>query len=98
MGSYVDVEIEGHQIHDVCKLSRNEMHNGNTIWLMDGDDNLDIRNVATIFAGRDYVLVRDSLKPNDRLITSDLPSPIQGMPLRLAGSATTQSAIKETPQ
>ncbi|MBU0639649.1 MAG: efflux RND transporter periplasmic adaptor subunit [Planctomycetes bacterium] len=84
IGSYVDVEIAGHLLPDVFTIGRSECHDGNTIWIMDDEDKLEIRPIEIIFRGRDDVFVRIGLTAGERLVTSDLAAPVAGMPMRLA--------------
>ncbi len=88
VGSYVEVEVVGERLSDVIRLSRSELRDNNTIWIMGESDKLEIRLVDVVFAGREYVLVRDGIKPGERLIVSELPAPVEGMPLRLRSSST----------
>ena len=86
--SYVEVEILGERLSGVIRLSRSELKDNNTIWIMSESDKLEIRPVDVVFGGREYVLIRDGIKPGERLIVSDLPAPVEGMPLRLRSSST----------
>ena len=83
MGSYVDIVIEGHELHNVFTISRDELHDGDTVWLMNDQDRLEVHQVEIAFRGRDQVLVRSGVTSGDRLVTSDLPAAIPDMPLRV---------------
>lgn len=98
MGSYVDVVIEGDDLEDVFTISREELHDGDTVWLMDGEDRLDVRQVDIVYRGRDDVLVRGGVSAGARLVTSSLPAPIPGMPLRVAEVQASQAAAVEPPR
>lgn len=95
LGSYLDVQIEGRELNDVFKLTRDELHEGEAVWLMNENNSLDIRTVAVVFRGRDHVLVGQGLAAGQRLVTSDLPSPVQGMLLRHAVSEGTRIGAAE---
>ena len=84
IGSYVDVLIAGRELADVFPIARDELHDGDTVWIMNAEDQLEIRNVEAAFRGRDRVLVSDGVEEGDRLVVSDLPSPVPGMWLRQA--------------
>jgi hypothetical protein len=58
---------------------------------MDKQDNLDIRTVEISFRDLDQVLVTGGISPGELLVTSNLPSPVQGMSLRLRETATENS-------
>ena len=82
IGSYVDVAIAGREIRDVVAVKREELRDGDTVWIMNGKDQLEIRKVELAYRGREQVLVRHGLPAGERLITTDLPSPVPGMSLR----------------
>ncbi len=83
LGSYVQAEIEGTPIESAIRVDRTDIHEGNTVWLMDDNGMLDIREVGITFRGRDHVIVESGLQNGERLVTSALSSPIAGIPLRL---------------
>lgn len=88
LGSYVRVEIEGKTLPRAAKIERELVRDGDRVWIMDAQDHLDIRPVEISFRGRDHVLVTGGLREGERLVTSNLPSPVQGMALRVMGADT----------
>jgi RND family efflux transporter MFP subunit len=85
LGSYVRAEVEGTGIASGISIDRADIHDGNTIWLMDDEDRLAIRTVDIAFRNRDQVIVREGITEGEYLVTSSLASPVAGIPLRLAG-------------
>jgi RND family efflux transporter MFP subunit len=85
IGSYVDVLITGRELTDVFRIGRDELRDGDAVWIMNVKDQLEIRAVGVVFRGREHVLVHRGLEEGERLVTSDLPSPVPGMALREAG-------------
>ena len=83
LNSYVRVEIAGRQLDSTVALSRNLLRDNETVWIMDADDRLDIRKVEIAYRGEKEVFVATGLNPGERLVTSLLPAPVQGMPLRV---------------
>lgn len=81
--SFVRVELLGQEIPDVVKLRRSAVREGNKVWVMTEDNTLDIRSLSIIWSGPDFVLVSDGLRDNDKVVTSSLIAPVQGMPLRV---------------
>jgi hypothetical protein len=53
------------------------------IWVVNKDSNLDIRRVGTLWRDTKTVLLGEGLEPGDQLIVSDLPAPINGMPVQV---------------
>lgn len=83
LGSYVRVEIEGKLIPQAAAIERDLVHDGDQLWIMDDQGRLDIRTVKIDFRGQDQVLVSGGIRDGEQLITTNLPSPVQGMALRL---------------
>ena len=83
IGEYVRVEIIGLEIKDVFKIPRTALRDNGKIWLAGDDDKLHIRPVEVQRRGPEFVLVRDGLKDQERLILSDLATPVEGMDLRI---------------
>jgi len=87
VGSFVDVEIVGRTLEGAVVVDRNYVHDGDTVWLMDGDNELVIGSIEPAYVGDDLVVVTEGLSDGDRLVTSHLAAPVAGMPLRLRGEA-----------
>ena len=83
IGSYVRVHIEGIQLPDVFRIKREYLRDGNSVFIMDAEDNLDIRLVEIIFRGDDVIYVKNGIQDGERLIITDLSAPVEGMGLRL---------------
>jgi RND family efflux transporter MFP subunit len=82
IGEYVRVQIEGRRLDEVIALPRTALHDGNTVWLVTNEETLAIREVTPVWRDEDTIVVKNGLTPGDRLITSALGAPIEGMPLR----------------
>jgi len=95
LGSYVRVEIEGKLLSKAAAIERDLIHNGEQLWIMDEEGRLDIRTVEIAFRGREQVLVTGGVNHGERLITTNLPSPVQGMTLRLKEAETPSSTAEE---
>lgn len=84
IGEYVRIEIEGRRLQDVYRIPRAALRDNSMIWVVTNDSKLDIRRVETVWRDAETVLLREGLKPDERLIISDLPAPIAGMPVQVA--------------
>jgi hypothetical protein len=82
LGEFVHIEIQGRALPDVAAVNRSLVHEGTHVWLLNAEQRLEIRPVEILFRGYDEYLVGDGLDDGDLLITTDLPAPVQGMPLR----------------
>ena len=63
---------------------------------MNEQGNLDIRPVEIAFRARDHVLVTAGVSSGEQLVISNLPSPVQGMALRIMGAENTPTTSGST--
>jgi hypothetical protein len=82
LDSYVRVAIEGRPLAGVVALDRALLRDGDATWILRDDGTLEIRALAIAFRGAERVLVRDGLRDGERIVTTDLSAPVDGMPLR----------------
>jgi multidrug efflux pump subunit AcrA (membrane-fusion protein) len=87
-GMFVEAEIEGRQLQGIFVLPRTALHNKKTVWVLDKDNHLGIRDVEVVYRGEDKVYIKSGLNPGDNIITSPLDSAVEGMQLRVATSAS----------
>ncbi len=83
IGEYVRIEIQGRELQNVFRISRTALRDNSMIWVVNKDSKLEIRRVDTLWRDTTTVLLRDGLMPGDQLIVSDLPAPINGMPVQV---------------
>jgi RND family efflux transporter MFP subunit len=87
IGAYVRVEISGREVAAAVSLAPELVREGDKIWIMNTEDRLEIRPVDVLFRGQDQVLIGGGITAGERLVVSDLPSPVAGMQLRLQENA-----------
>ncbi len=81
--SYVRVEIEGKKLEGVMPVKRDYLHDGDNIWVMNSDDQMEIRPVEVLFRDKQMIYLTNGLKVGDQIVTTDISAPVEGMPLRL---------------
>lgn len=81
IGEFVRVEISGKRVDAVIRIPRHALRDDRFVWIAGDGDTLDIRPVVPIWRTPDDVLLRNGIRPGERLIISDLPNPVQGMPI-----------------
>ena len=86
IGSYVRVEIEGARLSGPL-IARDLLRDNDTIWIMNEGNALEIRPIDVIFRGPESVVVGDGVKVGERIVATDLTSPVDGMALRTRGAA-----------
>ncbi|MDH4202781.1 MAG: efflux RND transporter periplasmic adaptor subunit [Phycisphaerae bacterium] len=96
-GSYVRVEIEGKALPNVFPINRDYLHDGDNIWIMDEDDRLKILPVNVVFRDKETVYLSNGLHPGDRIVTTDISAPVDGMPLRLDDLSVGSELAQENP-
>ncbi len=83
LGSLVRVEIAGKVLKDVVELPETLVHEGRYLWLMNDEQILNITDVKPFWKEQGRVfLEKDQLPPDNRIVASNLPAPVQGMRIR----------------
>ncbi len=85
MDAYVSAEIKGLKLEGVFQVGRPQFHEGDTVWVMNDKDELDIRPVEVLYRGPEEVFISGGITKGERLVTTDIAAPVAGMPLRLDG-------------
>ncbi len=96
IGEYVRVEVKGRQIEDVFVIPRTALRDGSTVWIMNDDMTLSIRNVTPVWRSDLAVVIQNDLKHGQQLIVSDLPAPVEGMAVRHKPNPEPASTAKTT--
>ena len=86
MGSYVRVEIAGRTLDSVIPVARDHLHSGDTVWLMNPENRLEMRSVEIAFRDKHRVYVSHGLEAAERLVVTSIGTPVEDMLLELASS------------
>lgn len=84
LNSYVNVEIEARPIDDAIEVPRVALRDGNRVFVIE-DERLRIREVGIVWRNPDSVLVRGGLAQGERVVTSRVAAPVEGMAVRASG-------------
>jgi len=84
IGQYVRVDIRGSKLDDVVRIPRAALRNNRQVWIYGNDGRLLIREVGIAWRDKETVFVKTGLKEGDKLILSDLATPVNGMNLRVS--------------
>jgi RND family efflux transporter MFP subunit len=82
-GSFVSVEIQGRTIPSVVPVKREYIRDGDKVWVMNSDNQLEIRPVKIVFSGKNTVYLTSGIDEGEQIITTDISAPVDGMPVRL---------------
>jgi len=85
IGSWVTVHIQGPRIAKVLALPRMALRDRNKVWVANGQDKLEIRDVKVVWSRDDTVFLSGDLRPGEWVITSRISAPVQGMLVKTDG-------------
>jgi len=95
LDAYVNVEIIGDTLEDCIPLSRDYIREGDAVWVMNRENRLEIKQAEIAYRGRDHAYITSGLDDGDRVVTTNLQTPVRGMLLRESdeeqSDATTRS-------
>jgi RND family efflux transporter MFP subunit len=81
-GMFVEVHLQGEKISDVIAVPRGALHDSDTIWIVDEDNRLHIREIDIVRQERDEILVRSGLNAGEKIVLTNLTGAAEGMLLR----------------
>ena len=90
--SYVQVRIQGPTLESLFALPRSAVREGDLVWVVDAANRLVIREVEEARRLGDQILVRKGLAAGDKVVTSRVASPVEGMALRIKGAEAVAQA------
>jgi multidrug efflux pump subunit AcrA (membrane-fusion protein) len=85
LGAYVRVEIEGSEVADVAMIPRVALQPASQVFVVDADSKLRIHKVDVVWGTEEHVFVRGPLKGGERVVTTTLSAPVDGMTVRVSG-------------
>jgi len=80
---FVQAEIEGKAMHGLFVLPQSAMNASQEVLLIDAGHKLHIRRLEVLRSEPDRILVRQGLNSGDRLVTSGVQVPVEGMTVRI---------------
>ena len=83
MGTFVEARIAGRSSAGLIRLPRSALREGDSVYVANADDELEIRSVEVVRATTQTVYVTNNITPGDRVITTGITAPIPGSPLRV---------------
>ncbi len=82
LGDYVNLQIKGRTVDKVYIIQRNNLRDGNSILTVDSADRLRFQEIQIVWQSEEDVLI-SGIEPGTRMVTSDLPAPVDGMKVRV---------------
>lgn len=82
MGLFVEAEITGIHIQGVFALPRKILRTGDTILLVTEDNRIQSRKIRIFKSGNPDMIIRNGIKPGDRICVTPLEYVVENMPVR----------------
>jgi hypothetical protein len=82
MGTFVAAEIQGLTVDNVIRVPRSALRGSNQLMFINDDNRLRIRTVDILRADVGYAYVQGGAVPGERISTTAIESPINGMLVR----------------
>ncbi len=97
LGAYAEVLLPCRPIEGSISVPRAALREGDSVWIADANDELQIRQVDVVMRRPDDVLVVAGLKAGERVITSAVAVPIPGLKLapRAEGAGRVSSGSRQ---
>ena len=95
MGTFVAADIEGTTVDNVIRVPRSALRGNNQLMFVDADNLLRIRTVDVLRTEADYAYLRGGVMPGDRISTTVIESPINGMKVRTSADPVEEIGDEE---
>lgn len=82
LGALVEVEVVGRTIESAFAIDRDLIRENDVVWVMGDDDRLETKPVTIAYRGRELVYITEGLDDGDRVVVTNLQTPVTGMLLR----------------
>ena len=93
LGAFTDIRVSGKAKSNVFKIPESVVQDDGKVLVLKEDNSLDVRKINVVWKSRESVIVDNGLKTGDRIIVTRVPTPIQGMKLRVKGASQARPAI-----
>ncbi|MCP3927158.1 MAG: efflux RND transporter periplasmic adaptor subunit [Desulfobacterales bacterium] len=91
IGAYAKLMLPGKNFRGVTVLPKEALRQGSTVWVLNDDDTLEIREVIVKGKDIDNIVIERGLSESDRVILTHIASPLSGMSLSEADSVKGKS-------
>jgi RND family efflux transporter MFP subunit len=95
LNEYVHVSIQGTALENAYHIPREALHEDHFVWLASENGELEIRNVEVSWRDATDVIISDGLNDGERLILTNLSTPINGMKIRVEGDPVPEQQEKD---
>jgi multidrug efflux pump subunit AcrA (membrane-fusion protein) len=92
IGTFVAAEITGSGAFDVIRIPRTALRRADQVLVVDDENKIDIRSVAVIRSDKRFAYVGSGVAPGERITTTAIEAPTNGMSVRTAESIAAELA------
>jgi RND family efflux transporter MFP subunit len=92
IGTFVAAAITGSSAFDVIRIPRTALRRADQVLVVDDENKIDIRTVAVIRSDERFAYVGAGVAPGERITTTAIEAPSNGMSVRTAESIAAESA------
>ena len=82
VGMFVDIQLKGKYLDNVISIPRKALRNNQQVWVLDGENRLQIRQVEIARRERDQLLISKGLSSDEQVVITPLSAAADGMLLR----------------
>ena len=82
-GLFVQAALQGKELQNLFVLPQNAINAAQQVLVVDGELRLHLRHVEVLRNEVDRILVKQGLNKGERLVTSGIPVPVEGMKVRV---------------
>jgi RND family efflux transporter MFP subunit len=97
VGTFVTAEIPGRDASGLVVLPSQALHENNRVYVVDENDQLQIRTVEVVRTTPRRVYVSGPLSAEDRVITTAIPAPVPGLELDVRESSLDEPGLRILP-
>ncbi len=95
IGQFIDAQIEGKSLNNVLVIPRTSLVNGQSIQVVDKDNQISNRDLNAIWVDNDNLVTQDGIQAGERLVKTPLPFASDGMQVRIAGEKVAKKMSNE---
>lgn len=82
VGTFVSAAIAGREAEGILRIPRSLVRGSNQVVFIDANERLEIREVSIVRSDADYVYIGAGASTGDRVVTTAIETPINGMQVR----------------
>lgn len=82
VGTFVSAAIDGRPAEGILRIPRSLVRGSNQVVFLDAEDRLEIREISIVRSDSDYVYVGAGAVSGDRVVTTSMSTPVNGLQVR----------------